>query len=365
MGRCLVCNKESIFISNFLKVCLICIRENFSEAKPYIEEAHRKSRKEFNLPIGVAKDKEGIFCNLCINNCGIAEGKTSFCGLRKNLEGKLFGPDKEKANLEFYFDSLPTNCVADFVCPAGTGCGWPEFSYSKGSEYGYKNLAVFYNGCSFNCLFCQNWHYRNNLEKKRLISTEELVKVIDEKTSCICYFGGDPSCQLPHSILTSKIALKNKKNRILRICWETNGSMNEDLLEEIITISLESGGCIKFDLKTWTEELNLALCGVTNRRTLENFKKVSGYIKERPKVPLLVASTLLIPGYIDEYEIKKISEFIVSLDKNIPYALLAFYPCFYMEDLPVTSKEEAYKYKEIALKTGLRNVSIGNIHLLR
>jgi len=345
MVKCKVCQKESSLISQYPAVCLDCIREDFDKSKPYILEAHRKTRVDFDLPTTPPKDEKGIFCNLCVNECRISENERGFCGLRKNVNGKLFGVDLKGGNLSFYFDSLPTNCVADWICAGGKGFGYPEFSYTKGGEYGYKNFSVFYCGCSYNCLFCQNWHYRDRLvdiERGKLVSAEDLANVIDEKTSCICYFGGNPSCQLPHSILTSKIALKNKKNRILRICWETNGTMNEKLLDEIIKISLESGGCIKFDLKCWTEELNIALCGVTNKRTLENFVKVSSFIEQRPNPPLLVASTLLVPGYIDEYEVEKISKFIASLNRDIPYSLLAFYPCFYMRELPTTSRKHAF-----------------------
>jgi len=45
--------------------------------------------------------------------------------------------------------------VADWVWAGGRGAGFPEFSSCNGPEYGYRNLAVFFYGCSFNCLFCQ------------------------------------------------------------------------------------------------------------------------------------------------------------------------------------------------------------------
>jgi pyruvate formate lyase activating enzyme len=366
MAKCKVCQQESFLISKCPGVCLDCIRNDFHKAKPHILEVHRKVREDFSLPVNPPKG-EGLICNFCVNECRIPINERGFCGLRKNLNGRLTGSGSKEGNLSFYFDPLPTNCVADWVCPGGTGRGFPEFSYRNGPEYGYKNLAIFYNGCSFNCLFCQNWHYRDalaNIERRESISPEKLGNALDERASCICYFGGDPSCQLTHSILTSRLALKNKKGRILRICWETNGTMNEKLLDEVIQVTLESGGCIKFDLKCWTEELNIALCGVTNKRSLENFAKVSSFIKQRPVPPLLIASTLLVPGYIDEYEVGKISRFITSLNKDIPYSLLAFYPCFYMNDLPTTSRQSALKNREIALKAGIKNVRIGNLHLL-
>jgi len=130
-------------------------------------------------------------------------------------------------------------------------------------------------------------------------------------------------------------------------------------------LSYRSGGCIKFDLKAWHPEVNLALCGVSNRQTLENFRRLISWTFKRPQPPLLIASTLLVPGYIDLKEIAGIAGFIASLNPEIPYTLLAFYPTFYLDDLPTTSRSFALQGKELAQKAGLRQVKIANIHLLR
>ncbi len=71
-----------------------------------------------------------------------------------------------------------------------------------------------------------------------------------------------------------------------------------------------------------------------------------------------------LAGYVDEQEVENIAEFIASLDKNIPYSLLAFHPHFYMDDLPTTSRNHAFRCLDIARKAGLKRVRIGNIHLL-
>jgi len=141
--------------------------------------------------------------------------------------------------------------------------------------------------------------------------------------------------------------------------------MHPSLLSKAAELSLRSGGCIKFDLKAWSEELNIALCGVTNRRTLENFRLLAEYAKRRPSPPFLIASTLLIPGYIEKEEVSRIASFIASLDAEIPYSLLAFHPQFFMADLPTTSRRLAYECLEAAKEAGLKNVRIGNLHLLR
>jgi pyruvate formate lyase activating enzyme len=84
-------------------------------------------------------------------------------------------------------------------------------------------------------------------------------------------------------------------------------------------LSLKSGGCIKFDLKAWDEGIHYALCGVTNGKTLENFKTLSSRIPERPEPPFLIASTLLVPGYVDEEEVAALARYIADLKACSPF----------------------------------------------
>ena len=365
MARCKLCKVESIFTPKELGVCGNCIKKNPGEALPIARQAHQKSRAAFSLPEEPPKDPGGIPCGVCVNECRIAEGGLGYCGLRRNEGGNLSGISPEDGKLSWYHDPLPSNCVADWVCPGGTGAAYPEWAHSSGPEYGYKNLAVFFHACSFNCLHCQNWHFRQETLHSHTIPPKNLISEVDEKTSCICYFGGDPSPQLPFAIQASRRVLAEKKGRILRICWETNGSMHSGLLDEMINLALNSGGCIKFDLKAWDDNLHIALTGVTNRRTIENFSRAGEKIGLRSAPPLLIASTLLVPGYIDENEIRSIARFIASIDSEIPYCLLAFYPHFYMSDLPLTKQASAQGCLQAAREEGLQNVRIGNLHLLR
>jgi len=368
MGICKLCGKESSLVSSFLGLCRECILTKPEEALTIAEEVHRISREKFNLTPVIPKDKNGLQCLGCGNECKIPVNEKGYCGLVKNEDGKLIrlAGTPDKGLLEWYYDPLPTNCVSVEFCPAGTGCGYPKFTKKKGPEYGYYNLAVFYGACNFNCLFCQNWHFKYLTQSlSPLISAEELASKVNEKVTCICYFGGTPDPQLPHAIETSKLALESKRGDILRICLESNGNANWNLLRKFAKISFESGGNIKFDLKfPKGSPLNYALTGVSNERSYENFKKLVKFHKKRSEVPFLTASTLLIPGYVTEEEVREISRFIASLDTTIPYSLLAFYPHFMMKDLPLTTKKLAENCLKIAEGEGLENVRIGNIHLL-
>jgi pyruvate formate lyase activating enzyme len=364
MATCNVCNTTSPHISGELGVCLNCIREKPENALPVAMTAHAKSRALYGLPEVPPKADGGVSCSMCVNECKIPEGHAGYCGVRTNKGGEIAGVSAEKGKLSWYHDSLPTNCVGDWVCPGGTGIGYPHYAYCPGPERGYTNLAVFFHACTFNCLFCQNWHFKRETFQAHTHSASDLVRDVDERTSCICYFGGDPAAQLPFSLRASRLALEENKGRILRICWETNGSMHGSLLDQMMDMALASGGCIKFDLKAWDENLHKALTGVTNARTLENFRRAGEKISQRPSPPLLIASTLMVPGYIDEREIRNIAKFIASICPDIPYSLLAFHPHFYMSDMPFTSRALAYTCRNIAHEEGLRNVRIGNLHLL-
>jgi pyruvate formate lyase activating enzyme len=364
MARCVQCQIESDLISSSLGVCVRCIRKHFSQVKPHIDEVHARVKRSYGLPPKPPDNEDGLTCSLCMNKCRISENEVGYCGTRYEKEGRLMGGGPDEGHFSSYYDPLPTNCVAAWVCAGGTGSWYSWFSHTKTEGRGYKNLAVFFKTCTFNCLYCQNWHYREESLLKGKLGPAAIADRVDEKTSCICYFGGDPTPQLRYAIQASKTALEKKTGEVLRICWETNGSMNEKLLDEASDISFESGGCVKFDIKAWSEEVHIALCGVSNRRTLSNFERMASRVAERPDSPFLVASTLLVPGYIDEEEVGNIARFIAALNPEIPYSLLGFHPQFYMQDLPRTSLKHAQRCLKEAQNTGLKRVRIGNVHLL-
>jgi pyruvate formate lyase activating enzyme len=274
---------------------------------------------------------------------------------------------RERGILHWYRDPLPTNCVA------------MEFCGGRGHQ-GKHNLAVFYGSCVLNCLYCQNWHFRDMLPTAqeirstqgnrqediapslagRSMGAAELASVANARTHCVCYFGGDPASQMPHALASAALLAQ----RGVAVCWETSGNANPRLMERAVQLALQSGGTVKFDLKAFDDGLHWALTGSSNRQTLENFARAATKVEERPSPPLLVASTLLVPGYVDVQEVANIAQFIAGFDSDIPYALLGFAPGFFFSDLPCTSVRHAEKAQQAAQAAGLTNVRIGNRHLL-
>jgi pyruvate formate lyase activating enzyme len=348
--ECLICHRAAESIASAIALCPSCAHRGLPEVLFRAESAHRDSRMAFDLPATPPRDKDGIRCTFCGNECVIGEKSYGYCGLRSLRQGRLthLAGTPDKGFLEWYRDPLPTNCVADWVC-AGS------------CRRGRHNLAVFYASCTADCLFCQNWHFRSMRPGAGAISASRLAAAANAETFCVCYFGGDPASQMPHALATSSRLAR----RGVRICWETNGTMHPRLLDAALRYSLETGGCIKFDLKAYDENLHRLLTGISNRRTLENFERAARRFGERPELPPVIASTLLVPGYVDSAEIGKIAQFIASLDTKIPYALLAFAPQFQMKDLPSTLLRHAEQAEAAARAAGLVNVHVGNRHLLR
>ncbi|RLG60003.1 radical SAM protein, partial [Candidatus Geothermarchaeota archaeon] len=142
LRKCEFCGEEKE-IAGILGICVDCIRNKWSQVKDLVYKAHAKVREKYGLSPTPPTSKRGIKCDLCSNECVIGEGESGYCGLRFNEGNRLVSfVDVNHALLYSYLDAHPTNCCSVWFCPAGTGAGYPKYAYTKGTEYGYYNLAV-------------------------------------------------------------------------------------------------------------------------------------------------------------------------------------------------------------------------------
>src|SRR5262245_65633025 len=71
--------------------------------------------------------------------------------------------------------------------------------------------------------------------------------------------------------------------------------------------------------------------------------------------------TLLVPGFNDsENELKRLTEFLVSVSPNIPWHVTAFHKDYKMTDPENTSARDLMRAAEIGKKAGLRYIYAGN-----
>jgi pyruvate formate lyase activating enzyme len=343
MTKCRRC--KSPFAARAVGLCVDCLRSLTDRTE--IAHLHDPDRQAYGLPRKPPATAGGRGCVLCANACRMAPGERGFCGLHYNKDGRLVHrAPKGSALAHMYRDPLPTNCCAAWFC-AGS------------NERGY-NLAVFFYGCNFDCLFCQNASHKEILQAPAIGEGDMVGAALDPDVRCVCYFGGSPEPQMAYALRVSERVVEESGNS-KRICWEWNGGGNPKMVERAADLSRKSGGVIKFDLKARHPDVALALCGVDNARSFENFSRLA---KAFPDGDTLTATTLLVPYYVDAEEVSAIARFIADINPAIPYSLLIFHPDFCMDDLPVTPKkqvDECYR----AARRHLERVNIGNIHLLR
>jgi pyruvate formate lyase activating enzyme len=343
MKKCNKCGNEQA--AEAIGFCVECLRTKSETID--LDGIHTESRRQFDLPVRPPRDIDGITCRRCANSCQLTPGSYGFCGIRYNRRGKLADNLPSNCALaHMYIDPLPTNCCA----------GW----YCKGNKKDGYNLAVFFYGCNFDCLFCQNASHKY-LKRASIITEDEMVAAaLDKRVQCVCFFGGSPEPQLLYAIRVAQRIIAESQNK-KHICWEWNGCGNQKLVTHAGKTAFISGGTIKFDLKYYHPNLAYAICGVNNKQSYNNFSTLADLY---PSSDILTATTLLVPYYTDDQEVGEISKFIAERDRNIPYSLLVFHPDYYLTDLPITPKKQVQACYEEAKKY-LNKVNIGNKHLLR
>jgi pyruvate formate lyase activating enzyme len=132
----------------------------------------------------------------------------------------------------------------------------------------------------------------------------------------------------------------------------TNGYMTE---EALTTIQPYLDGA-NVDLKSFREKFYKEVCGAKLKPVLENLKRM------RQMGIWVEITTLVIPTLNDsDQEFEEIAQFIVSLGREVPWHISAFYPTYKMLNLPRTSASTLHRAREIGIKAGLRYVYCGNI----
>ncbi|UXD21205.1 pyruvate formate lyase-activating protein [Ignicoccus pacificus DSM 13166] len=124
--------------------------------------------------------------------------------------------------------------------------------------------TIFYGGCPFKCVFCQNWDISqsNAMKGKRVdpIELAEIQRTLRERGARnVNHVGGDP-IPSAHIIIDSMRYLNVNVPQL----WNSNMYMTEELLElllDIIDIWLP-------DFKYWNDKCALRLSGVKNYRKI-------------------------------------------------------------------------------------------------
>lgn len=276
-------------------------------------------------------DKGRVKCGLCPHGCLIEEGKSGICNTRKAEKSKLYAMNYGEVS------SLSLDPVEKK----------PLYHFRPGTMI----LSAGSYGCNFRCNFCQNYEISMMKPMTQYFSKESLIDTVETTKNSgnvgIAFTYNEPSVWYEYVFDVFRDLKKEDPSSSTVLV--TNGFIEREPLEKLLPYT----DAMNIDLKAFNENYYRTVCGGTA-------EKVKKTIKVAAKSCHVEITTLLVNGMNDsEKEIRDLSEWISSLDTDIPLHLSRYYPA-YKSDIPPTDADTIMKAKEIA-ESYLKYVYIGNV----
>lgn len=296
--------------------------------RPHVKEA---------LLWGKVEEHPGaVKCNLCHRRCIISPGKYGVCGVRKNIDGKLYT----------VVYGLLTAVNLDPIEKK------PLMHYMPTSQV----LSISTVGCNFFCQFCQNWEIsQSRLEKGlygRQFTPEDIVRIaLEVGADGVTYTYNEPTIFYEFMKDTAMLA----KREGLFNTMVTNGYMTPEAVD---------------DLGSYMDAATVDFKGGANK---DFYRKYMFVPDPEPIFETLLAmkdkgwwieiTNLVVPEVGDrEEDVQRLARWIVeNLGDEVPFHLLRFHPDYRLQHLPPTPVETLERLAKVAKDEGLKYVYIGNV----
>lgn len=276
-----------------------------------------------------------VHCTLCPHECRIAEGKTGYCGVRKNMGGSLYALTYARV-VSVCVDPIEKKPLNHF--------------YPGSSAF---SIGTF--GCNMRCLHCQNWQISHHCadesgEGLAELSPEQAVALaLERRCEVIAYTYNEPSIWIEYVLETSRLA----RGMGLKNVLVTSGMINPEPLRDLLACT----DAYRLDIKGFTEDFYKRLTGIA----------VLGRVLENAKAAFAAGAhieiiTNLIPHWNDSDEqLNGLSRWIVqNLGPEIPWHVTRYFPYYKMNE-PQTPMATLDRARDIGLKNGLHHVFVGNV----
>lgn len=273
---------------------------------------------------------EKVHCHLCPQNCRIAPGRLGFCGVRRNVGGRLFTENYGRV-AAFALDPIEKK---------------PLYHFYPGSTI----LSLGTLGCNFRCGFCQNWHIAHGDAPTRKMTPEEAVEAArvlsDRDCVGIAFTYSEPLMWYEYVYDTAVIARSFGLKNVL----VTNGYVQTEPLAKLLPYL----DAMNIDVKGFTEGYYREICKGTLepvKQTVEQSRQAGCHVE---------VTTLVVPDLNDaEEEIEALTDWLAGVGVEIPLHLSRYFPNYKM-DRPATPPETLERARRIAAAK-LRYVYVGNI----
>ena len=280
---------------------------------------------------------EVLICTLCPCRCMIAPDSTGFCGIRKNIEGKLYLLAYGRPTA-LHVDPIEKKPLAEFLP-------------------GTKTFSIGTYGCNLNCSFCQNYHIsRGHYSDSELQSAdnyrspEQIVELaLKERCQSVAFTYNEPLIWSEYIIDIAKLA----KSRGLATVLVSNAYIEMEAAEEILSWI----DAANFDMKGFSEEFYSEMTGGCLKNVLDTIEYFYSLGKHLEITNLVIPQKNDSNKMIDNY----LQWVMDKLDSSVPLHFSAYSPMYKFKDSLPTPASTLYSIKTKAINAGFTSVYLGNV----
>ncbi len=273
---------------------------------------------------------DGLLCTLCPHACVLADGAVGLCQVRRrngsHLETATF------ATAVRHLDSVERK---------------PFYHYRPGRQV----LTLAAPGCSFTCLYCQNYRISQFGRipaapwRAEPVGAAALVAAAAERNAAIALSYSEPGLAAE---FTLELAAAGHAQDV-EILWKTNGFLTAEALKQIAPCL----AAVNVDLKAVDETRHRALTGAPVGPVLE---AIAAFIAAGVWVEI---STPVIPKFnADSRSLRNIAAAVRELGRYIPWHLQRFTPDYRLQRARPTQPAMLSEALAIAREVGLQYVYV-------
>ncbi len=275
-----------------------------------------------------------VLCTLCPRYCSIPDDRIGFCGVRKNVKGKLYSLNYGRLTARA-LDPIEKKPLVHF----------------KPGSWVYSISTA---GCNMACIFCQNFDIsQRRAVREPYFPPEDIVEdAISMGAHGITGTYNEPTIQAEYLIDVMRLA----KRKGLFTTWVTNGYITEEALQEVAPL------------------LDAATVDFKGNANPDFYRKYMAVPSPEPIFEALEVmkekgvhieiTNLVVPtpeGRRDEDVIRLVRWVRDHLGPQVPVHFLRFHPDYKLLDVPSTPRELLVRFWELARKEGMEYVYIGNL----
>src|SRR6185312_11923236 len=278
-------------------------------------------------------ERNRVRCYACGHCCPIPEGQPGVCKVRYNQGGTLY---------------VPWGYVGGVQCDPIEKK--PFFhAYPGALAYSFGML-----GCDLHCAYCQNWVTSQALRDPAAVSPPMHARAEEMVHDAVRLGARVLVSTYNEPLITAEWAVeifRHAKAAGLVTGFVSNGNGTPQVLEYLRPwIDL-----YKVDLKSFDDRHYRSLGG--------RLEPIVDTIRRLHAMDVWVEIvTLLIPGFNDSPdELRRLTDFIVSVSPDIPWHVTAFHADYKMDDTPGTTPAMLRQAADIGRDAGLNFVYAGNL----